>query len=90
MKIALFVILFTLLMSGFIGILAYVIGISKLEEDYLKEYEELHDLVYNGDTTTDNFNLIMGRLADIRRNKYADKEKLDVLQVTFYRRFCRL
>ncbi len=89
-KDALILIGIALLFSGLIWGISWVIGISKLEEDYLKEYEELHKLVYYGDTTTENFNLIMSRLPDLRRYKCADKEKIDVMQVTFYRRFCRL
>ena len=79
-----------LLISGLIWVISWVFGISKLEEDYLKEYEELHDLVYHGEVTTDNFNLFMSKLPEIRKYKCADKEKLDVLQVSFYRKYCRL
>lgn len=78
------------LIVGLVWGFLWVIGLSKDEEDYLKDYEELHDLVYNGDLTTDNFNLIMDKMIDLRRYKCANKEKIDVLQITFYRRFCRL
>lgn len=86
-KIILKCVLFAIAMTGLIWWIAYIIGISQLEEDYLKEYEELKSKVITyRDHTPENEADIRKAFDTISKYKCRNYEKLQALEQFFGRR----
>lgn len=67
--------------------LLWVIGISKLEEDYLEEYEKLKYMVFHSSITTQNYFKIKLKFIQIKKYKCQNKEKISILERNFDGRF---
>lgn len=70
-------------------ILLCLIGINKLEEDYLTDYETLKNMVFHYPITEQNYFKIKVKFLNIRKYACANNEKLNVLERTFYERFIK-
>lgn len=80
------------LLVGLPLLLAVVIneaGRRTLQRDYDREYAELERLVKNKrfPTYMETYNLIRDRFIRIKKYKCRDKEKIDVLERQFFKRF---